>query len=261
MEFRCRLHCTDDSSSCRCVIFQTWDATCNANLSNAPHQVRTQNKLKGARICQRLHKIKVGSTHWWSQSWLCLTEHNSLSAKAFWQRLELWVGHCEIVTCLTETCEVANLRCNLQFCQRLACEDLKSRPICLRTVRPWCFNVWPHLCANAKIHAVYRRTSPKLACDKRVGFFPGAPLLLKTGLTFCVILNRQATLWSRMIMVLYTQRNYGDCRNFADCLDSRSCPMIIAKLQDWAQTTCDDSPRWKMVDRSPQKLATSSSIG
>ena len=121
VEFRPRLHCTYD-------VFR---------LLNIKSELRTNWNLF---VLLKSVTIKIGSTHWWSQSWTRLTEHNPLGAKDW----GCWIWHCEVVSCLTETREVANLRCSLQFCQRLACEYLKSGPIFLRTVRPCCFNVWPH---------------------------------------------------------------------------------------------------------------------
>ena len=70
---------------------------------------------------------------------------NRFEQKHFGKDWGCWIWQSEVVTCLTGTCEVANLRWKLQFCQRLACEYLKSRPICLRTVRLHFFLV--HRCS------------------------------------------------------------------------------------------------------------------
>ena len=107
-----------------------------------------------------IHTVKIGPTHWWHQAWTRLTEHNPLGANDSGH----WIWHCEVVSCLPETCEVANLRCNFQFCQRLACEYLKSGPMFLRTFRRWCFNVCPHV-STAQVHAVCRRTCSELVCE------------------------------------------------------------------------------------------------
>ena len=133
VEFRPRLHLR--FFSCRCATFQTWDATCNGNfrMLNIKSELRTNwnvlafvNDFTKSKWDQPIDEVSPGPA--WQSTIRLAQKHFSKD----------W-------GCGLDT---ANLRCNLQFCQRMACEYLKSRPICLRTVRPCCFNVWLHVSAN-----------------------------------------------------------------------------------------------------------------